>query len=811
MKFRLLYVFGAFLTAGLAVQSCGGEGVDPAEETKFEVSPAAISVPGDGGQEFLSVLSSEDWLIRSDANWAKPEVSSGKASSTASKVPVSFEYNPVTSPRTATLTVKTLGGKSVSIAVEQAAGSGETVVKGISNADDLLAFAKAVNEGTSLSPFMTSGDVVLLGDIDASSIKEWTPIGTAASPFNGSFNGKGHTIRNISWTIDASKYPDAGLFGNVKSASIVNVKLDGSMTLSGSSSPINAGAVCGYAAGGTISMCTNNASVLYDGSASGEGVCVAGICGRFAAGNGAGMMGCTNNGNVICKVACRAAGLIGYNEAPLKNCTNGGCILANRSTNAAPAWCCSCNRNSTDFENNTGKGHVGDYDSFKDNPGAAPSDAYLNAVAFPATKGYPLENVNVDCKADSYYDWETVESFEPCAGVKCTRYNCTMVPRKVNVLEIDLGNPAVNLSTSFADDCVPNPNGNNNGNNGFNVRETLSQLCARKRAAGEKVVAGINTGFFDSNDGIARGFHVEEGRPVYINNPAVVNALPNHGWAFTVFTDGTASCGKKTFSGKIRAAGSEFNWCSLNDTIMRHTSKSYQINLYDSHYRKYPHPAKTSLVNNLAKDALYVVAEYVGDPMTVNTGYAKATVISIKDGRGTKLTEAPYITSDRQVGIALSGAQADTFYGKVKEGDTVELRCDITIEGGITKPIHTQNSTMFRIMLDGKDNTSSIPSTNQSLVSYDPLTFPVVSKDGKKVWLVEVDGRQDWVSMGVKAYEMYRIGLKLGGWNMTRFDGGGSSTMWAWNPSKSKGGLVNVPCDSKGERSCMNYILIKEK
>ena len=58
---------------------------------------------------------------------------------------------------------------------------------------------------------------------------------------------------------------------------------------------------------------------------------------------------------------------------------------------------------------------------------------------------------------------------------------------------------------------------------------------------------------------------------------------------------------------------------------------------------------------------------------------------------------------------------------------------------------------------------------------------------------------------------MYRIAKKLGGWWTTGLDGGGSSAIWLWDASKGKGGLVNKPCDSKGERSCMNYLLIREK
>jgi exopolysaccharide biosynthesis protein len=46
---------------------------------------------------------------------------------------------------------------------------------------------------------------------------------------------------------------------------------------------------------------------------------------------------------------------------------------------------------------------------------------------------------------------------------------------------------------------------------------------------------------------------------------------------------------------------------------------------------------------------------------------------------------------------------------------------------------------------------------------------------------------------------------------MTRFDGGGSSCMWVYDPASSSGKTVNRVSDSKGERSCLNYMLVRLK
>ena len=788
--------------------SCGQEGGEVLE-TALQVAPTSLELDPQGGQEYLTVTSSEDWLLRSDVKWVKAVTASGKASADPVKASITFEANTSGAAREGKLTVKTLSGKTAEVKISQAVLDGPVSQRGIASAEDLAAFAQAVNDGSSLTPFMVDGVVVLLNDIDASSIKEWTPIGTASNPFSGNFDGKGRAIRNINWTVNAANYPDAGLFGYTKGASILGLNVGDAgnkITVKGNAAGLNAGVIVGNAVGGSLTGCSNYTDLVYEGNPSGGAICLAGICGRSSAT----LTSCTNKGNVLSPLICRAAGFVAYNEGKVEECTNYGCILAEKSGEVGPAWACSYNKTPSDFIKNTGKGHVGSYEVYKDNPAGADWDAYLNAVVSPAKEGFDMEQAIIDNTKESYLNWKEVSKKQVASGITFYDCDCLNTPLKVHILEIDLSNPAVEVTTSYANDCVPNPNGNNNSNNGFKIRETLSQLCARKRSEGHNIVAGINTGFFDSNDGISRGFHIEEGEPVYINNPSVVKGLPNHSWGITVFTDGTASVGKKGFKGRLRTANQEFEWCSMNDTIMRHTSASYQINLYDSHYKQYPHPSHTNLTNKLAKNALYVIAEYVDAPMTVNNGYAAAKIISISDGRDQALANPPYITSDKQVGISLSGAKADAFSALVSVGSTVEFRCDLTIEGETTRPIYTQNSSMFHMLKDGVNNLSSLPS-NHDPAARDPKTFPVVSQDKKTLWLVQVDGRQGWYSCGICPDEMVVLAKKLGGYNMTNVDGGGSSVMWVYDSAAGKGQVVNSVSDSKGERSCLNYMLVKVK
>ena len=111
---------------------------------------------------------------------------------------------------------------------------------------------------------------------------------------------------------------------------------------------------------------------------------------------------------------------------------------------------------------------------------------------------------------------------------------------------------------------------------------------------------------------------------------------------------------------------------------------------------------------------------------------------------------------------------------------------------------------MYQFLVNGSINLSGLGEDNNNLTTYNPMTFIGIDESATKVWIVQVDGRSS-ASLGVTGPEMAAIIKKFGGHNMTRFDGGGSSAMWV------DGKIVNTPSDSKGERSCMNYLLVRVK
>lgn len=69
-----------------------------------------------------------------------------------------------------------------------------------------------------------SGDYVLAADITLTG--QWTPLGTEDSPFTGTFNGGGHSIKGLTVTA-SSDLDNSGLFGYAKDATLKNVSIIG--------------------------------------------------------------------------------------------------------------------------------------------------------------------------------------------------------------------------------------------------------------------------------------------------------------------------------------------------------------------------------------------------------------------------------------------------------------------------------------------------------------------------------------------------------------------------------------------------------
>lgn len=73
-----------------------------------------------------------------------------------------------------------------------------------------------------------------------------------------------------------------------------------------------------------------------------------------------------------------------------------------------------------------------------------------------------------------------------------------------------------------------------------------------------------------------------------------------------------------------------------------------------------------------------------------------------------------------------------------------------------------------------------------------PRSAVGVSRDGRKVWFLVTDGRQE-TSRGLTLYQLARTLKEFGAWRAMNLDGGGSSTMYV----RRMGGVVNAPSSNR--------------
>lgn len=159
----------------------------------------------------------------------------------------------------------------------------------ISTADELRLFASMVNSGqTSINGRLTAD--ILLNNTEGwenwgstAPANSWTPIGSNANPFTGTFDGQGHTVSGI--FVNSSNNCQ-GFFGATNGATIINLHTaQGYIRGNGS-----VGGIVGNAEGGSIEDCTNGCTIASTGNSNG------GIVGY---GMGVQITGCTNNGPLV--------------------------------------------------------------------------------------------------------------------------------------------------------------------------------------------------------------------------------------------------------------------------------------------------------------------------------------------------------------------------------------------------------------------------------------------------------------------------------------------------------------------------------
>ena len=219
----------------------------------------------------------------------------------------------------------------------------------ISTADQLKLFRDIVNGAGGQTPnrgacAVLTNDIVLNdGTFDANGTytpgssgtnpEEWTPIGKYTddgnnnTPYTGTFDGGGHTIKGL--YVNLSDVA-VGLFGCLEDAAVRNLTVDGYVQGRNIVGGIAGKARAYSTAPSTVENCRNDCHVVCEyGTGSGSFLYIGGIVGSAADTT---IAGCVNTGVVEAKgsnnYSSVAAGIVGsqYENVTVKNCYNTGDI-----------------------------------------------------------------------------------------------------------------------------------------------------------------------------------------------------------------------------------------------------------------------------------------------------------------------------------------------------------------------------------------------------------------------------------------------------------------------------------------------------
>ena len=198
----------------------------------------------------------------------------------------------------------------------------------ISTPEELLSFSYIVN-GIAGFRQNAAAKAVLLNDIDMDGINGWQPIGTSSTPYTGTFDGQGYSIKNL---IVKTGKSYSGMFGMTSRATIKNFHLSGSLTVAEWAS--EHGAV-GYADATTVTD-IHSALNITASKANNDTRHIGGVVGSMF--NNSTLNKCSYSGTLTDAGTNTVGGVVGYADGTnnsITNAINYGMVKTTGSTTLA--------------------------------------------------------------------------------------------------------------------------------------------------------------------------------------------------------------------------------------------------------------------------------------------------------------------------------------------------------------------------------------------------------------------------------------------------------------------------------------------
>lgn len=354
--------------------------------------------------------------------------------------------------------------------------------------------------------------------------------------------------------------------------------------------------------------------------------------------------------------------------------------------------------------------------------------------------------IHVNAQSNIIYQSSTIQNITSGATLESIRRFTVNGWLSMQVLKVDLTNPNVKLDTLTHPESV-------------SKTATVKSMVQSKQA-----VAGINGSFFSSS------------------------SMPGY----------TAPIGPVVESGTLKTASSDFNQYS-NSMATFAVSKANEVllNYWKTTITLYAPNGKTQSVLRYNKpvnggseysilDRKFAATSVGAQPDGTNADIVEMVVddgkvVDIREGKpAVAIPVNGYVVVTRK---AAAGFICDNF----KIGDTVEYQVNTTPDWNNLQMAISGGAVLLK---DGV-----MPQPFSHLVNgRHPRTAIGSSKDGKQIFMVTVDGRQQG-SIGMTLEELSQFMSELGAYNALNLDGGGSTTMVARKLGTTTLEIVNTPSD----------------
>ncbi|MEX2414842.1 MAG: stalk domain-containing protein [Paenibacillaceae bacterium] len=336
-----------------------------------------------------------------------------------------------------------------------------------------------------------------------------------------------------------------------------------------------------------------------------------------------------------------------------------------------------------------------------------------------------------------------VEVVPVTAGAKLQKYvwsstrSDVAVSTNANVLVIDLNNPHVKL------DVMSGVDGQ------FTKRQTIKGMAQDTEA-----VAGVNGDYYSvAAEGAPIGPQITDGE--FMSSPSYLSGM----YAFALTKDNKPLIDSFTFTGSITAAnGQPYALAGINKTYY------------------FTEPNGTHSHAN----SLYIYTNAWGSTSRANDGYTTPTEVLVVNDIVAQISDKAALDRVPPVDgyiLRATGKAAEYVMQNMQVGDKLTASYQLVPSDGS----NTYDTANFRMMIGGhtilvdEGQATTFSRDVSSLLGNRSRTGIGYSKDGRYVYMITVDKKDDSMGMSLKEFQGFMV--SIGVWKGLNFDGGGSTQM----------------------------------